>query len=75
MSNLLSYPQYALVTLMTWARSHMQDETGAVATEYVLLLTFIAVAIIAVVTLFGKDLIALFNSACGTLKGGGATTC
>lgn len=67
MSNILSYPQGILVTLIAWARSHMEDETGAVATEYVLLLTFIAVAIIAVVTLFGKDLIALFNGACKQL--------
>jgi Flp pilus assembly pilin Flp len=71
MLNLLSYPQHALVTLITWARSRMEDETGAVATEYVLLLTFIAVAIIVVVTAFGQDLISLFHAACGQLGGKG----
>ena len=73
MLTLLIYSQTALGNMMAWASNRMRDEDGAVATEYVLLLTFIAIAIIAVVTLFGKDLAQLFKSSCTTLNTSTAT--
>lgn len=60
-------PQVAFITLLSWARARMLNEDGAVATEYVLLLTFIAIAIIAVVIAFGSRLTGLFNGACQKL--------
>lgn len=67
-------PQVAFITLLSWARARMLNEDGAVATEYVLLLTFIAIAIIAVVIAFGGRLTGLFNTACSKLVSG-ATNC
>lgn len=44
-------------------RSTLQGERGATATEYALLLAFIAVVIITAVTLFGTNLSGLFSNA------------
>jgi pilus assembly protein Flp/PilA len=52
-------------------RSHMEDETGAVATEYALLLALIALAIIGAVTALGLAISTKFSSACTTLGGSG----
>jgi pilus assembly protein Flp/PilA len=38
-----------------------QDDRGATATEYALMVSLIAVVIIASVTLFGQNIIPLFN--------------
>ena len=56
-----------------WAgiRNHVEDETGAVATEYALLLTLIALAIIAAATALGLAIAGRFSSACTTLSGTG----
>ncbi len=51
-------------------RSHVQDETGAVATEYALLLTLIALAIVAAAGFLGVAIAGKFTSACTTLGGG-----
>jgi len=48
------------------ARLH-RDDRGATAVEYVLLVTFIAVAIIVAVTAFGTALAGLFTSTTGKL--------
>jgi Flp pilus assembly pilin Flp len=50
-------------------RSRVEDETGAVATEYALLLTLIALAIIAAATGLGLAIAGKFSSACSTLGG------
>ena len=39
----------------------LRDESGAVATEYVVLTGLIAISLIAVIVAFRKDLIDLFN--------------
>ena len=52
-------------------RSHFEDETGAVATEYALLLTLIALAIVAAATALGAAIAGKFSSACTQLGGTG----
>ena len=56
---------------MLWLgfRTHFEDESGAVATEYALLLTLIALAIIGAATGLGLALSDKFKSACTTLGG------
>jgi len=49
----------------------IRDERGAVATEYALLLFFIAVAIVTTVTALGLAVKAKFTSACNGLGGSG----
>jgi Flp pilus assembly pilin Flp len=54
-----------------WAdvRGRLVGETGAVATEYALLLLLIALAIIAAATGLGLAIAGKFKSACTTLGG------
>ena len=56
---------------MLWLgfRSNFEDESGAVATEYALLLTLIALAIITAATGLGLAIADKFKSACTTLGG------
>ena len=56
---------------MLWLgfRTHFEDESGAVATEYALLLTLIALAIIGAATGLGLAISDKFKSACTTLGG------
>jgi Flp pilus assembly pilin Flp len=49
----------------------VRDEKGAVATEYALLLLFIAIAIIGVVTALGLAIKAKFTDSCTALGGSG----
>ena len=49
----------------------IRDERGAVATEYALLLLFIAIAIIGVVTALGLAIKAKFTDSCTALGGSG----
>jgi len=55
-----------------WAdlRGRIAGESGAVATEYVLLLIFVAVAIVAAATFFGIALGDGYKEACAPLNGG-----
>jgi pilus assembly protein Flp/PilA len=46
----------------------VKDESGATAIEYGLIATFIAVAIIAAVTLVGTDLVGVFNQVAAALS-------
>jgi Flp pilus assembly pilin Flp len=46
-------------------REGIEDQTGAVATEYVLLLIFIAVVIVGAATAFGLALSDRYKEACG----------
>ena len=46
-------------------REGFDDQTGAVATEYVLLLIFIAVVIVGAATAFGLTLSDKYHEACG----------
>jgi pilus assembly protein Flp/PilA len=48
-------------------RLFTHDERGATATEYALLLAFIAVVIIGAVTLFGSNLTSLFRNAASSV--------
>jgi Flp pilus assembly pilin Flp len=61
----------SLMTMVHARRSGLRDrwvdETGAVATEYVLLLVFIAVAIVAAVTIFGVTLAGKYKEVCDTV--------
>ncbi|MGH2556201.1 MAG: hypothetical protein ACRDHO_10850 [Actinomycetota bacterium] len=54
-------------------RERIAGETGAVATEYVLLLIFVAVAIVAAATFFGVALGDSYKEACAPL--GSNATC
>ena len=51
------------------------NETGAVAAEYAILLTLIALAIIAGTTLLGNELGTIFQNACNTIAGLAGGTC
>jgi Flp pilus assembly pilin Flp len=53
-------------------RGGFEDEAGAVAVEYVLLLIFIAVAIVAAATTFGIVLGDKYKEACAPLSSGAA---
>ncbi|MDJ0335381.1 Flp family type IVb pilin [Salinibacterium sp. G-O1] len=46
----------------------MQNEDGATAVEYGLMVSLIAVVIIAGVTLLGTNLLAVFNGVAGEIK-------
>lgn len=50
-------------TFLWGLRDFVARQDGAVATEYALLLFFIAVAIVAAVTAFGVTLVTVFNRA------------
>jgi pilus assembly protein Flp/PilA len=58
----------------SWAalRARIQEERGAVATEYALLLVLIALAIIGAATYLGLRIAGVFNSAGTTLNNLGA---
>ncbi|BBH17209.1 hypothetical protein Back2_14960 [Nocardioides baekrokdamisoli] len=45
----------------------IDDERGATATEYALLLAFIAIVIIVAVTLLGSNITGLFNNAASSI--------
>jgi pilus assembly protein Flp/PilA len=49
------------------ARSHIEDENGAVATEYALLLVFVALAIIVGATALGVAINNRLNEAASTI--------
>jgi pilus assembly protein Flp/PilA len=52
----------ALATLASFTKDRLKDEEkGATAVEYGLMVGLIAVAIIVAVRLLGQDLVALFN--------------
>ena len=70
-SVLLGLTTRVQVFLSRW-RERIAGEAGAVATEYVLLLIFVAVAIVAAATLFGVALGDSYKEACAPL-GAGAT--
>ncbi|ACL40599.1 Flp/Fap pilin component [Pseudarthrobacter chlorophenolicus A6] len=52
----------SVLTYVTGLRNRMDSEKGATATEYSLLVAFIALLIIAGVTLFGNALSAWFST-------------
>jgi Flp pilus assembly pilin Flp len=68
----LSLATRVQVYLSRW-RELIAGEAGAVATEYVLLLIFVAVAIVAAATLFGVALGESYKEACAPL--GSSATC
>ena len=51
-----------LTSLQAWYATRVEDERGATAVEYGLLVALIAVVIIAAVTLLGTNLKSMFNS-------------
>ncbi|MGN8062011.1 Flp family type IVb pilin [Ralstonia sp. 22111] len=53
----------------------IRDEQGATAVEYGLIAGLVAAAIAVAVGKLGTELTTVFNSICGAVKGGGATTC
>ena len=58
--------------VQTWwlgVKAHVSDESGAVATEYALLLLLIALAIVAAAGFLGKAIADKFTSACNNLGG------
>lgn len=58
-----------LVRGLMGRRARWEEETGAVATEYGLILTFIAVVIVAAVIAFGVILNGMYESAAPALSG------
>lgn len=50
-------------------------DRGATAAEYVLLISFIAAALVTIVGLFRGTIVSIFNSTCDALNGPGSTTC
>jgi Flp pilus assembly pilin Flp len=52
-----------------WIRRALGPQTGAVSTEYGLLLMLIALVIIAGAAVFGGALAAMFTDACGEFPG------
>ena len=63
----------ALISLVAFAQDRLKnDEKGATAVEYGLMVGLIAVVIIAAVTLLGEQLEALFTSVSDALPGGAA---
>ena len=58
-------------TLGSRLRSRLLGESGAVATEYALLLVLIAIAIIAAATALGTALAGKYTVACNSLGGSG----
>lgn len=61
--------------LFNATRKFLRDEEGVTAIEYALIAALIAIAVIATVTLVGKELNSVFMKICAALKGSGATTC
>jgi len=61
----------SMQTMWLGVRERFEDETGAVATEYALLLTLIALVMIGAVTALGLAISSKFSSACTTLGGSG----
>jgi Flp pilus assembly pilin Flp len=58
-----------VTTLWSGLRERIAGESGAVATEYALLLLLIALAIIAAATALGTAIAGKFSSACNSLSG------
>jgi pilus assembly protein Flp/PilA len=57
---------------MEKVRNFFKDDSGATIVEYGLLVTFIAMAVIAGITLLGTNLSAMFNSVAPQIHGLGA---
>ena len=58
--------------VQTWwfaTRERFEDESGAVATEYALLLLLIALAIVGAATALGTAIAGKFSNACAQLSG------
>jgi Flp pilus assembly pilin Flp len=65
-----------LMKLVRMVKSLVRDESGAVATEYVVLTGLVAISLVAVVLAFGEQLRGLFNQflvAIGAAGNEGAT--
>lgn len=60
-------------TFVSGITRFFKEEEGASAVEYGILVALIAVAIITVVTLLGKELENVFNKVCYGLKGSACT--
>ncbi|MBV1852178.1 Flp family type IVb pilin [Catellatospora tritici] len=59
-----------MLKLITKAQAAwMTRDRGATAAEYALLITFIAIALIAGATVFGNGLSAMFKTACAKVTG------
>jgi len=56
-----------LTNLQSWIATRSNDERGATAVEYGLMVALIAVVIIAAVTLLGNNLKAMFESIAGAI--------
>lgn len=55
--------------LFNATRKFLRDEEGVTAIEYALIASLIAIAVIATVTLVGKELNSVFQKICTALKG------
>jgi len=56
-----------MTSLQSWIATRSNDERGATAVEYGLMVALIAVVIIAAVTLLGQNLDALFKKIAGSI--------
>jgi Flp pilus assembly pilin Flp len=58
-----------LTRIANAARAFHADDTGPTTTEYVIIVSLVAVALIAVVTTFGERLASMFGTASTELEG------
>ncbi|MET3920471.1 Flp family type IVb pilin [Arthrobacter sp. UYEF20] len=59
----------SMLSFIAGVKNKFESEKGATATEYSLLVAFIAFAVIGGATIFGKDLSSWFETLGGTVKG------
>ena len=65
-------PITAILAFVYATQARLEEEKGATAVEYGLMVALIAIVIIAAVTLLGDNLAALFDNIAGELELGGA---
>ena len=67
----------ALKNIVSGARKLDSDESGATATEYIIIIALIAIALVAIITAFGESLFEIFKGSKETLdervRGQGST--
>ena len=57
----------AFKNIVSVARKLDSDESGATATEYIIIIALIAIALVTIITAFGESLFEIFKGSKGTL--------
>ena len=58
-----------LKNVVSVARKLDSDESGATATEYIIIVALIAIALVTIITAFGRSLFDIFSESQGRLAG------